>query len=136
MTSISESQLDEAVRIAVYDHFVHAGVVPDPAAFAVWLQVTETDLGASYLRLAEQRALVLDADGAIAMWWVWTGVRLVNVGFALQRSAFRIFCHPTLAVEAEISRAGLRRRSYRTSGFWQVVVFERHADQDHVQERR
>jgi hypothetical protein len=64
---MNKSQLDEAVRVAVYDHFVHAGGAPDPAALAVRLEVAETDLGASYRRLAEQRALVLDADGVIAM---------------------------------------------------------------------
>jgi hypothetical protein len=60
-------QRDEEVRLAVYDHFVHAGGAPDLAELAVRLEVAETDLRASYRRLAEQRALVLDADGAIAM---------------------------------------------------------------------
>lgn len=67
MTSRRETQLDEAVRVAVYDHFVHVGGAPNPARLAVRLKVAETDLAASYRRLAEQRALVLDADGAIAM---------------------------------------------------------------------
>lgn len=67
MRSTSENQVDEAVRVAVYDHFVHAGGAPDPAELAVRLEVAETDLGASYRRLAKQRALVLNADGAIAM---------------------------------------------------------------------
>jgi hypothetical protein len=67
MTSMSKSQIDEAVRVAVYDHFVHAGGTLDPADLAVRLEVAEREFRASYRRLAEQRALVLDADGAIAM---------------------------------------------------------------------
>ncbi len=63
----TDDQLDEVVRIAVYDHFVHAGCAPDLADLAVRLEVAEIDLRASYRRLAEQRALLLDADGAIAM---------------------------------------------------------------------
>jgi 2-polyprenyl-3-methyl-5-hydroxy-6-metoxy-1,4-benzoquinol methylase len=58
-------------------------------------------------------------------WWMQAGIGLVNIGFALQRSAFRIFCHPTAAVEAEIGRAGLSRRLHRLSGPWQIVVYER-----------
>lgn len=59
------------------------------------------------------------------VWWVRAGVRAVNLGLALQRSAFRIFCHPTAAVEAEATRAGLTRLVHRASGPWQVVVYAR-----------
>lgn len=62
-----ERQRDEAVRVAVYDHFVRAGRPPDPASIAARLALAETDLAASSRRLAEQRALVLDGGGAIAM---------------------------------------------------------------------
>lgn len=60
-------QLDEAARVAVYDQLVRDGSAPDPLALAGRLGVTEAALAASYERLAEQRALVLDAGGAIAM---------------------------------------------------------------------
>jgi hypothetical protein len=63
----TDEQLDEAVRVAVYDHFVHAGGAPDSAELAARLGLQEALLAESYRRLAEQRALVLDADGAIAM---------------------------------------------------------------------
>jgi hypothetical protein len=59
--------LDETVRIAVYDAFITQGAAPDPAALAVRLGIPPDDLAASYRRLAEQRALVLDAEGAILM---------------------------------------------------------------------
>jgi hypothetical protein len=63
----TNDQLDEVVRFAVYDHFVLTGAAPHRSALAARLEVAETELGASYRRLAERRALVLDADGAIAM---------------------------------------------------------------------
>lgn len=63
----SNDQLDELVRIAVYDHVVRVGGPPDPSELAARLQVAETELTASYRRLAECRALVLDADGVITM---------------------------------------------------------------------
>lgn len=78
-------------------------------------------VGAAAVRANRLLGLVFPRDA----WWVRAGVRLVNLGFALQRRAFRIFCHPTAAVEAEVRKAGLRRRVYRTSGLWQVVVYER-----------
>jgi len=59
------------------------------------------------------------------VWWVRTGVRAVNLGLASQRSAFRLFCHPTAAVDAELRRGGLTLRLQHSSGPWQVVVYER-----------
>lgn len=64
---MSPAATDEAVRVAVYDHFIRAGGAPDPAMIAARLGLSDTQLAASYQRLAEQRALVLSADGAIAM---------------------------------------------------------------------
>lgn len=61
------NQRDEAVRLAVYDHFVLTGAAPLAPALAAQLGVAEADLAASYRRLAEERALVLGSDGAIAM---------------------------------------------------------------------
>jgi magnesium-protoporphyrin O-methyltransferase len=78
-------------------------------------------LGAAATRAGRLLGLVYPHDA----WWVRAGVRLVNAGFALQRSAFRIFCHPTAAVEREIGQAGLVRRLHRSSGPWQIVVYER-----------
>jgi SAM-dependent methyltransferase len=78
-------------------------------------------VGAAAARAGRLLGLVYPRDD----WWVRAGVRLVNVGFALQRSAFRVFCHPTVAVEAELWRAGLRQRLRRTRGPWQVALFER-----------
>ncbi|GAB4442090.1 MAG: hypothetical protein OHK0015_40200 [Chloroflexi bacterium OHK40] len=78
-------------------------------------------IGAAAARAHQLLGLVFPRDE----WWIRAGMRLVNAGFALQRSAFRIFCHPTTALEAEVQAAGLSQRIYRTSGIWQVVVYGR-----------
>lgn len=61
------AQLDEAARAAVYGAFIEAGAAPEPGTLAARLGVTPAELAASYRRLEAQRALVLDAAGAIAM---------------------------------------------------------------------
>lgn len=58
-------------------------------------------------------------------WWVRLGLRVLNAGLALQRSAFRVFAHPSAAVEVAFGRAGFARRFYRPRGVWQVVVYEK-----------
>jgi hypothetical protein len=63
----SSEAYTETIRIAVYDHFIRMGSAPDPADLAAQLGITAAMLAASYQHLADQRALVLDADGAIAM---------------------------------------------------------------------
>lgn len=80
-------------------------------------------LGAAAARADRLLGLVYPND----VWWVRAGVRLVNLAFALQRRAFRIFCHPSVAVDAVCRQAGLTRRLRRTSGMWQVVIYGRGA---------
>lgn len=78
-------------------------------------------VGAAAGRARRLLGLVYPRD----QWWVRGGIRLLNLGLAWQRTAFRVFCHPTAAVDAEVARAGLRKRLVRTRGPWQVVVYER-----------
>jgi 2-polyprenyl-3-methyl-5-hydroxy-6-metoxy-1,4-benzoquinol methylase len=78
-------------------------------------------VGAAAARTTRLLGLVYPRDA----WWVRAGVRAVNLGLRLQRSAFRIFCHPTVAVDDVARRAGLRQRQRRTRGPWQVVIYER-----------
>lgn len=78
-------------------------------------------VGAAAARATRLIGLVYPRDG----WWVRAGVGAINLGLRLQRSAFRVFCHPTAAVDAELRRAGLAPRARRLSGPWQVVVYER-----------
>jgi magnesium-protoporphyrin O-methyltransferase len=78
-------------------------------------------VGAAAGRAGRLLGLVYPRD----VWWVRAGVRLVNLGLALQRSAFRVFCHPTDAVNETVRRAGLSQRTYRARGPWQIVIYER-----------
>jgi SAM-dependent methyltransferase len=62
-------------------------------------------------------------------WWIRLFMRVQNVTMratrAPMRAPMRFFVHPTAAVEAAIRAQGLERRSYRTAGPWQVVVYAR-----------
>lgn len=78
-------------------------------------------VGAAAARAGRLLGLVYPRD----TWWVRLGIRAVNASLALQRTAFRVFCHPTAAVHAELSQAGLVQRLQRTRGPWQVVLYER-----------
>jgi 2-polyprenyl-3-methyl-5-hydroxy-6-metoxy-1,4-benzoquinol methylase len=78
-------------------------------------------VGAAASRASRLLGLVYPRDD----WWVRLGVRAANAGLTLQRTTFRVFCHPTAAVDEVVKRAGLVRRLHRTSGPWQVVIYER-----------
>ena len=59
-------------------------------------------------------------------WWVRIGWRTYTRLRLLARSnPMRVFVHPTRDVEALLREEGLVRRSRRTMGVWQVVVFAR-----------
>jgi magnesium-protoporphyrin O-methyltransferase len=59
------------------------------------------------------------------LWWVRLGVGAVNQVFAFQGTAFRIFCHPTAAVDAVVQQAGMALQAHYTRGPWQVAVYRR-----------
>ncbi|MFC1936437.1 methyltransferase [Chloroflexota bacterium] len=57
-------------------------------------------------------------------------VRLVlevflNLPLKLQGNPFRVFAHPTQAIEAIIIGQGFERRFYKLVGTWQVIVYQR-----------
>ena len=58
-------------------------------------------------------------------WWMRLGVRVVNLLLRLQRRSFRGFVHPTQAIEAVVRANGMKRRYYRTTPLWQVIVYAR-----------
>lgn len=58
-------------------------------------------------------------------WWVKIGLALENIYFRLRRSHFRTYFHPTISVEAILVSNGLKRRFYRHTLVWQVVVYAR-----------
>jgi SAM-dependent methyltransferase len=66
-------------------------------------------------------ALVYPCDAA----WVSLGLRLVNLFQRLKSSPFRVFAHPTPAIEAILKERGLRRRYHRLAGLWQIAVYTR-----------
>jgi magnesium-protoporphyrin O-methyltransferase len=58
-------------------------------------------------------------------WWWKVGGHVANLFMRLQRSTFRIFVHPTERVEAVVYANGLKRRYYRKTLLWQIVVYTR-----------
>jgi SAM-dependent methyltransferase len=68
--------------------------------------------------------LVLPRDG----WLVGVGIRVVNFGFWVRRSAYRSYAHPNVDVDRIAARHGLRPTVERRTWFWRVVVFAREAE--------
>jgi hypothetical protein len=60
-------------------------------------------------------------------WWTRSVLAAGNFILRLRRDPFRVFVHPTEAVDALIRDSGLVRRYHRTAGPWQVVVYARAA---------
>ncbi len=58
-------------------------------------------------------------------WWIKIGLAIENFFYRLRKSPFRVFFYPTEAVEAIVNSNGLRRRFYRRTLLWQVVVYTR-----------
>jgi len=58
-------------------------------------------------------------------WWVKLGLALENFTHWLRREQFRVFAHPTKAVEALVQRHGLKPCFYQQVGSWQIVVYKR-----------
>jgi magnesium-protoporphyrin O-methyltransferase len=58
-------------------------------------------------------------------WWTRLGVRMMNLGHRLRGNSFRVFAHPTAAVESILSARGLSRDYLGAAGMWQVAVFAR-----------
>ena len=62
-------------------------------------------------------------------WWVKLAFRTIisiaTLYFLIRRNPFRVYLHPTQAVDAVVRSNGLKQRSYKASGAWQVVVYSR-----------
>ncbi len=57
--------------------------------------------------------------------WVKIETAASNFSYWIRRNPFRLFVHPTEAVDKVIRDSGLERRFYREAGSWQVVVYAR-----------
>lgn len=58
-------------------------------------------------------------------WWMKVWHAIQSFYLRLTRSRFRTYLHPTEAVEALVREHGFRRRFYRRTFTWQVVVYTR-----------
>ncbi len=58
-------------------------------------------------------------------WGVKLVLAVMNFFFRIRRNPFRIFAHPSQAVEALAEKSGLKRIFYRQTLIWQVVVYQR-----------
>ncbi len=76
-------------------------------------------VGLSAARAKRLYGLVYPRD----TWWVKLVLSAQNLLFRVRGNPFRTFVHPTRAVEALLSRQGLRRRFYHRTLFWQIAVF-------------
>ena len=78
-------------------------------------------VGLSAARSRKLYGLVYPRDA----WWVKLGLAFENFFFWLRRNHYRTYAHPTKAVEDIVKSNGLKRRSYRQTLVWQVVVYSR-----------
>jgi len=58
-------------------------------------------------------------------WWVKIENAFSNFVYWIRHSSFRLFVHPTKAVDTVVRGNGLERRFYREAGTWQVVIYAR-----------
>jgi 2-polyprenyl-3-methyl-5-hydroxy-6-metoxy-1,4-benzoquinol methylase len=80
-----------------------------------------TLVGLSSARAARLYGVVFPRD----TWWMRLGGMLANTLLRLQRNSFRFFVHPTQEIEAVVRANGLKRRSYRKTLLWQIIVYTR-----------
>jgi hypothetical protein len=78
-------------------------------------------VGLSAARAGKFYGLVFPRD----VWWIKLGMPLVNLLLKLRREPFRIFIHPTAAVDAVVRRQGLALQTHRKFFIWQVMVYGR-----------
>ncbi len=58
-------------------------------------------------------------------WWMKFGVRIPNFFFKIKHNSFRLYVHPTQAIEALIRKSGLKRKFYCKLFMWHVAVYQR-----------
>lgn len=80
-------------------------------------------VGQSMTKATKLYGLVYPRD----TWWTRAVITAGNSMLRLRRDPFRVFVHPTEAVDALIRGSGLVQRYHRTAGAWQVVVYARAA---------
>jgi 2-polyprenyl-3-methyl-5-hydroxy-6-metoxy-1,4-benzoquinol methylase len=58
-------------------------------------------------------------------WWMKLVIAIQNAGYWLRRDSFRLFVHPTRAVDALIRQHGLRPCFEQRTHVWQIVVYKK-----------
>ena len=58
-------------------------------------------------------------------WWMRIVVRCLNYFLRLRESEFRVFVHPTDAIEAVLRKHGLERATRRRTLVWELCTFKR-----------
>ena len=58
-------------------------------------------------------------------WWMKFGVRIPNFFFKIKDNPFRLYVHPTQAIEALIRKSGFKRKFYCKLFMWHVAVYQR-----------
>lgn len=58
-----------------------------------------------------------------AVWWVRVALAFENAWFRLRGNPFRAFVHSPELVEHIVTQNGLKRRAYRQTSIWQVVLY-------------
>ena len=76
-------------------------------------------------RSAEKAGRLYGAVYPRGVAWMRFALSVINVVQRLKRSAFRVFPHDPVAIDAELRAAGLERRSVRRTLAWEVVVYHR-----------
>jgi len=75
----------------------------------------------SVVRAGKYYGLVFPRDA----WWMKIYQVIQSLFLQLTRSRFRTYLHPTEAVEELVRSHGFKRRFYRRTFVWQVVVYAR-----------
>jgi magnesium-protoporphyrin O-methyltransferase len=78
-------------------------------------------VGLSAARAKKLYGLVFPRDS----WWIKLALPVVNFLLRLRREPFRIFIHPTAAVDAVVRGQGLALQAHRKFFIWQVMVYQR-----------
>jgi len=124
------TRLGYANRVSYhYGDFVDLAPTIEPADIVTLDRVVccypnmEALVSLSAARASQLYGLVYPRDA----WWLKSLRPLANAFFWLSRNPFRIFLHPTEAVDAAARRQGLKLRFQRRLLVWQVVVYERGA---------
>jgi magnesium-protoporphyrin O-methyltransferase len=58
-------------------------------------------------------------------WWIRAAAATLNAGLRVLGRRFRMFVHPTQALEAAVEEQGLERASERSGAIFRIVAFER-----------